>query len=251
MVTAILLTTTISSFAQSEWKVPITVTCNNWEKVLYFGSHPNASDAYDTGLDTLSPPPGFGPFAYFYVSAFPNFLVSDIRKSVESTTWLLKTANCSGNKVKLKWDLTAFHSIEGQNGNLVISSYVSMLEKDSLVLTGDISLEILFTISTTEIAEKVSDSRSESYVSAVYPNPFNSLVNINFNTPKSGQAKITVHDMLGREVIKLYQGFLSAKMHNLTWHALDEGRKAVPSGIYFIRININHQYFIQKVQLLR
>lgn len=247
----VFLLTVSSLYAQNEWKVPLTVSCDDWEKVLYFGSHPNGTDAYDAGLDTLSPPPGFGPYAYFYISAFPNFLVSDIRKCEEGTTWLLRTANCSGNEVKLKWDLTTFQSIVGQNGNLEIGEYGSMLEQDSLVLTGDVSLEILFNTTPTIIAEKITDSPADGYIRAAYPNPFNSLVNVSFYMPGSGYAEMAVHDILGRKVVTLFQGRLDKKEHTFTWDGTDYGGDSVSSGVYFVRVTMNNKHFIQKIQLLR
>jgi Arylsulfotransferase (ASST)/Secretion system C-terminal sorting domain len=64
-----------------------------------------------------------------------------------------------------------------------------------------------------------------------YPNPFNPETNIKFDIPKSSLVKISVYDMLGREVESLVNEKLSAGSYKSNWNAMN-----YPSGVYFCRI---------------
>ena len=64
-----------------------------------------------------------------------------------------------------------------------------------------------------------------------YPNPFNPGTVISFSIPQAGQTKISVYDMLGREVATLVNEFLNAGLHTTQFNAKD-----LSSGIYIYRI---------------
>lgn len=64
-----------------------------------------------------------------------------------------------------------------------------------------------------------------------YPNPFNPTTNIKFALPKSGQVKLVVMDMLGREVTELVNSNLTAGTYEVTYNV-----KNSVSGIYFYRL---------------
>ncbi|MBK7256509.1 MAG: T9SS type A sorting domain-containing protein [Ignavibacteriae bacterium] len=64
-----------------------------------------------------------------------------------------------------------------------------------------------------------------------YPNPFNPSTVISLQLPVSGQAKLVVFDLLGREVATLTNGYLAAGEHSFRF----DGSK-LSSGIYFCRL---------------
>lgn len=64
-----------------------------------------------------------------------------------------------------------------------------------------------------------------------WPNPFNPSTEIAFSQPVAAFARLSVHDLTGREVTVLHQGPLPAGEHRFTWNALSKA-----SGIYFVRL---------------
>ena len=64
-----------------------------------------------------------------------------------------------------------------------------------------------------------------------YPNPFNPVTNIKFDIPKSGFVKITVFDLLGREITKLVNEQMQPGSYNVDWDASN-----YPSGVYFYKL---------------
>ncbi|MFT4603658.1 MAG: putative repeat protein (TIGR01451 family) [Rhodothermales bacterium] len=65
-----------------------------------------------------------------------------------------------------------------------------------------------------------------------YPNPFNPQTTVRFEMPESGQIRLSVHDVLGREVSVLVDGVIGAGVHDVTFEAGD-----LPSGTYMARIS--------------
>lgn len=63
------------------------------------------------------------------------------------------------------------------------------------------------------------------------PNPFTRATMIQFNLPRSGHARLTVHDLIGQEVARLVDGDLPAGSHRVTLDGRD-----LPDGVYFYRL---------------
>lgn len=70
----------------------------------------------------------------------------------------------------------------------------------------------------------------------IVPTPFRSETRITFTTIRRGPARISVYDVLGREVARPFDGSLPAGEHSIDWAAVGPEGHALNSGIYFIRI---------------
>lgn len=79
-----------------------------------------------------------------------------------------------------------------------------------------------------------------------FPNPFNPATEIVFELPKSGHVKLTVFDLLGREVTTLVNGTLSSGKHMVSFDA-----GALPSGVYIYRLSAGSFQQSRKLVLLR
>lgn len=64
-----------------------------------------------------------------------------------------------------------------------------------------------------------------------FPNPFNPTTNINFDLPRVSMTRITVYDLLGREVDVLANEVLAAGKYNINFNASN-----LSSGVYFYKI---------------
>ena len=79
-----------------------------------------------------------------------------------------------------------------------------------------------------------------------YPNPFNPTTVIRFMNPESGNMKLTVYDVIGREVAVLAEGYYSAGEHKVTFNA-----STLASGTYIYRLQAGKQMFTRKMLLLK
>ncbi len=66
-----------------------------------------------------------------------------------------------------------------------------------------------------------------------YPNPFNPSTNIKYELPSNSMVKLSVMDVLGREVAVLENSQKEAGYHTVTWNA-----NSFASGIYFLRLSV-------------
>ena len=79
-----------------------------------------------------------------------------------------------------------------------------------------------------------------------YPNPFNPATEIRFEIPDGGQVRLTVYDILGREVAVLVNRELAAGMHTARFDAT-----GMPSGIYMYRLESGTLEQTRKMLLLK
>ena len=79
--------------------------------------------------------------------------------------------------------------------------------------------------------EDTGDLPKEFKLSQNYPNPFNPVTNIQFDLPKTADVKLTVHDVLGRQVAVLVDSQMPAGRHEVLFDA-----REIASGTYVYRI---------------
>ncbi|MDY0152811.1 MAG: alpha/beta hydrolase fold domain-containing protein [Candidatus Cloacimonas sp.] len=69
-----------------------------------------------------------------------------------------------------------------------------------------------------------------------YPNPFSANTRISLKLSKSDEVKISIYNIKGQKVCCLFDGCLSAGMHNLQWNGADDSGKKLANGLYFATI---------------
>jgi hypothetical protein len=72
-----------------------------------------------------------------------------------------------------------------------------------------------------------------------YPNPFNPTTTIRFELPEYAHTRIAIYDLLGREIVLLENRPFNAGYHQVVWQGRDTYGNAVPSGMYFYRMEAN------------
>ena len=84
-----------------------------------------------------------------------------------------------------------------------------------------------------------------------YPNPFNPVTIIEYSLPYTSNIKLTIYDLLGRQVEILYNGIQHANNYTITWDA-----SKYSSGIYFVQMTIldtqnnNKSHFVQTQKMV-
>jgi len=87
---------------------------------------------------------------------------------------------------------------------------------------------------------------SRIQIIGVYPNPFNSSVEISYSLPEAGQASLGIYDLNGRQVVVLSHGDMPAGVHSAVWQAADN-----PSGVYFVRLRQGRAVSFERILLIR
>ncbi|MDD5360808.1 MAG: M14 family zinc carboxypeptidase [Ignavibacteria bacterium] len=79
-----------------------------------------------------------------------------------------------------------------------------------------------------------------------YPNPFNPSTQINYSVPKDGMVKITVFDLLGREIRSLVNDFKKAG-----FYSVDFDGSSLSSGFYFYKMESGNYIESKKMMLVK
>ncbi len=79
-----------------------------------------------------------------------------------------------------------------------------------------------------------------------YPNPFNPTTTIAYAVPKASDIRLTVYDMMGREVAVLAEGRKAAGFYTVEFDG-----KNLASGIYFYRLKAGSTVLKQKMVMLK
>jgi hypothetical protein len=76
-----------------------------------------------------------------------------------------------------------------------------------------------------------------------YPNPFNPTTTVRYDLPRDGQTRLTVYNLLGRQVAELVNERQSAGRYEVRFEASD-----LPSGMYFYRLESGG--FVQSAKMI-
>ena len=79
-----------------------------------------------------------------------------------------------------------------------------------------------------------------------YPNPFAEVTTIRYSLPKAVHVQLTVYDALGREVSLLVNSIQQAGIYSVNFDA-----RAVPTGVYIARFEVDGTSFTRPMMVLR
>jgi len=97
-------------------------------------------------------------------------------------------------------------------------------------------------------AESPAESLAPAAVTLApnWPNPFNPATRLRFGLPRAGRARLSIHDVRGRELALLWDGHREAGWLELDWRPV-----GLPSGIYFARLAAGETRLARKLVLLK
>jgi len=79
-----------------------------------------------------------------------------------------------------------------------------------------------------------------------YPNPFNPETNINFYLPRKGNAKLSVFDLTGKEVVGIVNKELTEGFHSYSFNG-----SGLSSGVYFYILKSDGQSLVKSFSLIK
>ncbi len=182
---------------------------------------------------------------------FPNdttytLWMNEYGKDIDTPDSLLSWSfMVSNDSLKFKYDV--------QTTRLVLSApqfsgtvqLICLLTDDSSATARD-TITVRVT-SATGLEDQLYSGIPEKYkLFQNFPNPFNPQTKIRFALPKAEKVKITVYNILGKQVAVIFEGFKPAGYHVVTFKA-----DGLASGIYFYRLQTQHFSKVKKFILLR
>ena len=81
---------------------------------------------------------------------------------------------------------------------------------------------------------------------SAFPNPFNPVTVFKYAVPEQGQMSISIHNLLGRELVQLYKGNQLPGYYSIIWDA-----SGYSNGTYFIKMLAGDYISTQKLMLVK
>ena len=81
---------------------------------------------------------------------------------------------------------------------------------------------------------------------SIYPNPFNPIINIEYELPASASIQFGIYNIKGQKIDRIKEGYKSPGFYSIIWNG-----KNHPSGIYFIVMENESKSLIKKIVLLK
>ena len=105
------------------------------------------------------------------------------------------------------------------------------------IFTGTLGSGVFRSLKTTTAVREVAGELPSSFSLAQnYPNPFNPTTALRFDLPQVTEVVLIVYDLLGREVVRLVDGYLGPGYHQTVWNGQTAANRPLPSGIYIARL---------------
>lgn len=81
----------------------------------------------------------------------------------------------------------------------------------------------------------------------VYPNPFQSTVQIPYELAEESEVSLSMYDLQGRMIRMDNAGRQAAGSHIFKWNATNQQGQEVAAGIYLLKLQINQQTFVKQI----
>ena len=113
------------------------------------------------------------------------------------------------------------------------------------------TLDIPITDLEVGIAQ-VDDALPTDYaLHPAYPNPFNPVTTLRYDLPQRAEVRLTIYDILGRELRTLVAGTQEPGYRSVVWDGTDARGRPVGSGVYLYRIQAEGFTQARKMVLLK
>ena len=117
---------------------------------------------------------------------------------------------------------------------------------NSAYICGDYGTIISYNLNTPSAVETGARVPSSFALYPNYPNPFNPSTVINYSISKMAHIKITVYDLLGREVANLADEVKGPGNYSIRFNA-----SGFTSGVYILRMSAGSDIAVEKMVLLK
>ncbi len=130
------------------------------------------------------------------------------------------------------------------NSVLAAGKYEYRLKQQDLNGAVQYSQSVVVNVSVTDVAEAAP---REFQLMQNYPNPFNPTTMVKFSVPSTGQATMKVYNMVGQEVVTLFEGVAEAGRY----YAVPFNAASLASGVYFYRLVTERKTDVRRMMLVK
>ena len=115
-------------------------------------------------------------------------------------------------------------------------------------MTANLSVSLAADVGDQAIDEAIPASFT---LNQNFPNPFNPETWIDFELPRGGHVNLSIYNVLGEKVDEILNDELLAGRHGIGWKAGNADGTALPSGVYFYRLELDELTLTRTMLLLK
>ncbi|RCK73977.1 MAG: 5'-Nucleotidase domain protein [Ignavibacteriae bacterium] len=215
-------------------------------QTLYFGK----DEELKSNLDYFELPPS-APADVFDVRYQSNRIVEIHSSNTDAIESYPISISGAVYPLVIEWDVTNFDGIvyelnqineSGSKNNLTLN------RSGSIKITDENVVKLELKAGGQNLIPK------EFSLSQNYPNPFNPSTRMTISLPKDAYVKMSIYDILGREVALLVDKQMEAGTHQVEFNV--NSQNMLPSGIYFVKLSAkttdnNNFNFVRKITFLK
>ena len=129
-----------------------------------------------------------------------------------------------------------------------VTVYYRLIAYDDAGNASEHSVTIDITVLWADLGIAIPD---EFAIHQNYPNPFNPVTTLRYDLPEQGHVRITIYDMLGRDVKTLINEYQDPGYRSIIWDATNDYGKPVSAGMYLYQIEANNFLKTKKMILVK
>ncbi|MDP8220249.1 MAG: T9SS type A sorting domain-containing protein [Candidatus Stygibacter frigidus] len=173
------------------------------------------------------------------------------------TPIIYTNSTCAYASLEAEGQIAAFVNGEcrgvSQINNGCVSLVINGTEAETATLelyqngqVSDLNTEITTAPGEDVFFDFTTDAPVTTQMLKAYPNPFNPVTTIAYQTSEAGNVNVSVYNVKGQKVAELANNHQEAGTHNVVWNADGEA-----SGIYFVKMTASGTQQIQKLILMK
>jgi hypothetical protein len=120
-----------------------------------------------------------------------------------------------------------------------------------LIATDNCSSPDPLTTNFDPVYDLESDVPTKLTFTGNYPNPFGGATTIEFALPERADVRLTVYDVMGRQVATLADGAMGAGTHQVRWSGEGDGGQSLGSGVYLMRLQVGDETRTGRLTIVR
>ncbi len=118
--------------------------------------------------------------------------------------------------------------------------YEDVIECQIEVIDGEFTQLDIPMYETVDVEENTIPNSSSQIINlSNYPNPFNPTTTISFSLPEDGNVELSIYNIKGQKVKTLLDAYSSKGHFEIIWKGVDDNKRSVASGQYFIKLKVN------------
>ena len=151
--------------------------------------------------------------------------------------------------------LEGYYLLPGEGSQVLASDVNGDGDTDLVVLgtnpqsdLGGVSVFVNQGTTATAVADATAATPTAFALGANYPNPFNPATTIPLAVPAGAKdVDLTIYNVLGQPLRRVWTGPLPAGEHELTWDGRDAQGRPVAAGVYVYRLQVGEQTRTRKM----